>query len=127
MTVTPRKDAAGPSPPSPDEDGSEAARAAADDASAPRDPPGILLHGFCRSVKELRDDPHRMIEEVRSMLAKARECEGDSEGEKFYLRIPFGVTWCAEARIPTGGGVGDVDCSKAIGKQIIFQCDNPFV
>jgi len=61
-----------------DENPSEAV--GADDASES----GVLLHGFCRSIPQLRDDPYRTIEEVQNMLAKARECKRDSEGTKVY-------------------------------------------
>ena len=64
------------STPSLDENPSETV--GADDASES----GVLLHGFCRSIPHLKDDPYRTIKEVQNMLGKAMECRRDSEGTK---------------------------------------------
>jgi hypothetical protein len=40
----------------------------------------IALHGFCRSVPQMKDNPHQTIKTVQTVLDKAMKCEKDSIG-----------------------------------------------
>ena len=48
----------------------------------------IMLHGFCRSLPEMKKKPHAAIEIVQEVLDKALECKESSDG-KFDIHMIF--------------------------------------
>mmetsp|Transcript_8750 Transcript_8750/g.19620 ORF Transcript_8750/g.19620 Transcript_8750/m.19620 type:complete len:1054 (+) Transcript_8750:126-3287(+) len=40
---------------------------------------GVTMHGFCRSVPQMKNDPHQTIEVIQNMLDKAKECTKGSD------------------------------------------------